>query len=67
MFNTGALKKGIEDIEKNILIFEETIKEERARITEYRSMIDDLERKKLEQAEAQANVIVEVVRDGDKC
>ncbi len=65
MFDTEALKKGIEDIEKNIEVFETAIKKERAQIKEYRSMIDSLERKKLEQAEVQTNVIVEVVRNGN--
>jgi len=67
MYNTDALKKGIEDIEKNIEVFEVAIKKERAQINVYRSMIDDLDRKKLEKAEAIKNIKVEVVRDGDKC
>jgi hypothetical protein len=62
MFSKEALEKGIEDIKKNILIFEDTIDKERQRIKEYRDMIDVIERK-----ERESNIIrnIEINPNGD--
>lgn len=49
MFSTEALKKGIEDIKKNIKVFEAQIVKERERIEEYLGMIDVLKKKETEQ------------------
>jgi len=71
MYNTEALKKGIEDIEKNIVVFEKAITEERTKIKAYRSMIETLKDKEHEAALVEKfkkeNITMEVVRNGDKC
>lgn len=45
MYSIEALERGIEDIKKNIKVFEETIVKERNRIDEYYKMIDILKEK----------------------
>jgi chaperonin cofactor prefoldin len=54
MYSTEALERGIEDIEKNIKVFETQIDKERQRIEEYRGMIKVLEDKETEEKIARA-------------
>jgi chaperonin cofactor prefoldin len=54
MYSTEALERGIEDIEKNIKVFETQINKERQRIEEYRGMIKVLEDKETEEKIARA-------------
>lgn len=58
MYSTESLERGIEDIKKNIKVFEEAIAKERARIDEYYGMIDALKLKQREEELGQAGVII---------
>ena len=63
MYSLEGLKAGIEQAKNNIKTFEEAIAREYSTISEYREMMDTLERKKREAEIAQANVHVEIDRD----
>jgi hypothetical protein len=52
MYSIEALERGIEDIKKNIKIFEQTIDLERKRIDEYYGMIEVLKQKEREKRSA---------------
>ena len=64
-YSTDGLLAGIEAAKNNIKTFEEAIAKEYATISEYRVMIEALERKKHEAEIAQKNVHIEVVEDVD--
>ncbi|RLI90910.1 MAG: hypothetical protein DRO89_05005 [Candidatus Altiarchaeales archaeon] len=56
-YSTAALKRGVENAKKNIVIFEEAIEKEKKNIKEYRYMIKTLNRKKREMEKSK--IIVE--------
>lgn len=59
MYDKEALLSGIDKIKANIVVLEDAIEAERARIKEYYRIIDELDAKE----RALASVTVEVVRD----
>jgi len=63
MFSIEALEKGILKKEENILLFEETIKKERAEIAEYRQMIKDAQRKEEEREMIKNGLEIEAVKE----
>ena len=64
MYSIDGLERGIEDIKKNIKIFEETIEKERQRINEYYDMIEILKQKQIE-ADIKEKLEKEVFVDGN--
>jgi len=52
-YSVEALHRGIRSCEVNIVTFEDAIKRERQQMTEYRWMIDQINRKKKQKEEAE--------------
>lgn len=65
MYNIDSLLAGIESAKKNIKTFEEAIAREYKTITEYRQMIEVLERKKFEADQAKRSVHVVIEKEED--
>lgn len=65
MFSIEGLEEGIVNAKRNIKVLEEAIDRERNTIKEYRIMMDDIEEADRLKQEAESNVHIEVIKDGD--
>ena len=63
MYNVDGLRAGIVNLKRNIKVLEKAIEVERKTISEYKVMIDDIERAEGQKAEAEAGIHIEVIRD----
>ena len=65
MYTIEGLEHGIERAHHNIGVLEKAIADERQTIADYKIMIARIKEAEEKKAEAEANVHIEVVRDGD--
>lgn len=64
-YSVEGLRNGIERCKHNVKVLQGAIEAERKTIADYKIMISHLEEAKEKQEEAEANVHVEVVEDGN--
>ena len=63
-YSLDGLQRGIKDLDRNIKILEQSIKDHRAEKKRYRAMIKSIKEDARLKKRARKNIKIEVVRDG---